>query len=221
MALALRCSYRKPALPVRVSRSSFFWAGNDLERHLVTEATLDVKAVRIASKHAPLAKVIPVVGRPGLIGEVADTRRALNVRVIACSAKSASNVFAVCQAALHAHEARGVPEEGSDRRVVKFADSHRTRNDGVCRAGNACVGLLPTEAALRVHAIGPAPRLLVVQLASLVPEEGKCWRLEKRATFCRSEEVWNTWSHRMQINQLVCQHKSHESIKHYDLTGRC
>ena len=35
------------------------------------------------SKHAPLAKVIPVVGRPGLIGEAADTCRALNVRVIA------------------------------------------------------------------------------------------------------------------------------------------
>ena len=41
---------------------------------------------------------------------------------LACSAKSASDVFAVCQATLHAHEARRVPEEGRHRRVIKFAD---------------------------------------------------------------------------------------------------
>ena len=139
------------------------------------------------------------------------------------------------------------------------SDSHRSRNDGICRAGNACGVILvrilnrQVQGKLVILKSGYARQLgsqhvqsgvseeshlcraplhrsgtararhrpstqasccsACLELptpasqgqgkprhpecrsaASLVPEEGKCWRLEKRATFCRSEVVRHTSS---------------------------
>mmetsp|Transcript_18075 Transcript_18075/g.54511 ORF Transcript_18075/g.54511 Transcript_18075/m.54511 type:complete len:432 (-) Transcript_18075:2104-3399(-) len=145
-----------------------------LEGPLRAEAALRVHPVGHATQHAHVAGRVPVVRRRGFHGEGALLRRwalgAGYVGVVALAAEAAAHVHRISEAALHAMPATWVHKEWRCGQHVKSAGG-RARPGGWrgrrLRAGYVGVGVLPTEAALRVNAIRPTA--LHPRMAGLIP----------------------------------------------------